>query len=269
MKRHPSLEPFSRDHNDGLILARKLTETGAKALADFRQEWDRELSDHFEEEERLLGPLCGETDRSRLLAEHEEIRALGELAHQDPEARRLGEILDAHIRWEERELFPRIELSASEIRLASLGQAAEALEKRRWKHDSRRATLVARRPVPEETVADLDFLSAVAKSPGPQWGMESEDLNATLLAWNQGEGIADHRNDEVDVLVVVVAGELRVRIEESVHRLVAGQTVLIPKGSSRSIQAVSDRAAHLNIHRRRRKLMPLGSGGPERLKSAS
>lgn len=110
--------------------------------------------------------------------------------------------------------------------------------------------------VPATAAADLGYLAEIAKLSGPQWGIETEDLNATLLTWKQGQGVQEHVNDEVDVLVVVVTGELNVHIEAAEFQLKAGQMTWIPKGTSRSMLAQTPEAAHLNIHKRRKKLMP-------------
>ncbi len=53
---------------------------------------------------------------------------------------------------------------------------------------------------------DLAGLGERAQSSGPQWSYESTDLDLTLLTWNAQQGIASHVNDEVDVVLVVVAG---------------------------------------------------------------
>jgi len=143
MKRHPALEPFSRDHNDGLILARALEEGREGADSDARIAWDLELQDHFAEEERLLGPLCSAELSARLRAEHQDIERRIQALPADP--KELGVLLDAHIRWEERELFPTIEAGASEAQLTELQRETNELEKRRWPMDARRSELVQRR----------------------------------------------------------------------------------------------------------------------------
>ena len=48
---------------------------------------------------------------------------------------------------------------------------------------------------------------------GPLWGMASADLNATLLAWEPGHELAEHVNDELDVLVVVLDGSGGVTVD--------------------------------------------------------
>jgi len=143
MRRHPALEPFSRDHNTGLILARALMEERPNAADQFREAWDRELADHFAEEERLLGHLASEGQRARLIEEHQEIEGL--MGGLPESIVALGEALDAHIRWEERFFFPAIEASASEEQLVALMRDTDVVEERRWEHEPNRERLVRRR----------------------------------------------------------------------------------------------------------------------------
>ncbi len=91
---------------------------------------------------------------------------------------------------------------------------------------------------------------------GSQWGMESVDLNATLLAWPAGEGVAEHRNDERDVLIVMLEGSASVRLDAVEHALTGHVLLLLPRGSSRSLVAGPDGARYLSIHRRRDPLVP-------------
>lgn len=86
---------------------------------------------------------------------------------------------------------------------------------------------------------------------GPLWGIASEDLNATLLAWPAGDGVAEHVNEDRDVLVVVIAGSCVVSIDGRPHELRAGGAVLIEKGRPRAIAAGIDGVRYLSIHRRR------------------
>jgi mannose-6-phosphate isomerase-like protein (cupin superfamily) len=253
MKRHPCLEPLSRDHFEGLTLARHLGLEGASVLPAFRAAWETDLRDHFEEEERLLMPLCTSEDAARLVREHREIAELGETAATDEQARLLGQRLHDHIRWEERELFVRVE-TAPEATLRSLAEETNRIEGRR--ENPLRAELVARRPKPDDPLpfADLSYFSTVAPVGGPRWGTETEDLNATLLVWRDGEGVAEHVNDDVDVIMVGVEGEGEVTVDGRLYRFAKGQTLVIPKASSRAIRALSPRFGYLNVHKRRRKL---------------
>jgi iron-sulfur cluster repair protein YtfE (RIC family) len=131
MKRHPALEPFSRDHNLGLILARKLQNPNPEAVDEFLAAWDLELASHFVDEEELLGPVIHEESLStRLLDEHRLIRNL--VACLPRTAEEVGSKLEAHIRWEERSLFPAIESGASDAELRELSQRTDEVERQRW-----------------------------------------------------------------------------------------------------------------------------------------
>lgn len=86
---------------------------------------------------------------------------------------------------------------------------------------------------------------------GARWGTETSDLNATLVAWPLGSGVAEHVNDEVDVIMVVITGEVRVEVDGDTHDLRARHLLTIPKGARRRVEVLSDEAAYLNVHRRR------------------
>jgi quercetin dioxygenase-like cupin family protein/hemerythrin len=260
MKRHPALEPFSRDHNVGLILARRLMRNEASAVTEFQQAWQEELEDHFDEEERLLSPLLLEEMRARLFAEHDALRKSatsasdGSLSQEG--AAKLGQLLDEHIRWEERELFEWIQQHVPEPTLESLSRYASQMEARRTASTMapRRAELVAKRQVDPGATVDLNYFIAAASHTGPVWSEECEDLDITLLRWAEREAIAEHINNEVDVIVVCLQGSGEVSVGETTHHLSSGMMVLIPKGQRRSFLAGSQGFAHLNIHKRRQRL---------------
>ena len=86
---------------------------------------------------------------------------------------------------------------------------------------------------------------------GPVWGMASEDLNATLLAWPAGHELAEHTNDELDVLVLVLAGTGAAVVDGERHDLAPGTLLLIEKGRSRGIRAGDAGLRYLSVHRRR------------------
>lgn len=146
IKRHEALVPLSRDHFTGLAHAQRLIKSASKdrairhkALAGFIDAWTIELSDHFEDEERLFHAYMTQDDEQRLLDEHAAIRALVGEAHElrksiDPTPERLkhiGQTLNDHIRWEERELFGRIENSLSDEQLKAMAQDTARIESER------------------------------------------------------------------------------------------------------------------------------------------
>lgn len=123
MKRSPALQPLSREHHTALTLAKAceraaqscdeglVAETCRRVLRAFSDE----LEPHFRIEEHLLLPLlCGVENQllaERTLADHQRLRALlDNLRQNDREALgSFGKCLSAHVRFEERELFPTVE----------------------------------------------------------------------------------------------------------------------------------------------------------------
>jgi len=148
MKRTPELRTLSEDHHHGLVLARRLRRTtdadsaepAAKGFLDF---WQKDTAIHFRKEEEVLLPVMarygGDISREPLLEmleDHARIRglvmqlideAMGgnvrlETLHE------IGERLEAHIRLEERVVFPLIEESLPEVALKELAARLEVKE---------------------------------------------------------------------------------------------------------------------------------------------
>lgn len=123
MKRSPILQPLSREHHTALTLAKaseRAAQSGDAALV--RQTCQRvvlaflnELEPHFQTEEDSLLPLLHSPETQalvvRTLADHQQLRGLIEALRQN-DAETLdsfGKCLTAHVRFEERELFPALE----------------------------------------------------------------------------------------------------------------------------------------------------------------
>ena len=143
MKRHPSLRKFSDDHHGGLVQARRLrraaageAEPPAEVARAFLRFWDEDTSVHFREEEEVLlavfarhgGDLDAEPVQE-MVADHTRIRGLVmTLIEEDRSGEvstdtlcRIGERLEAHIRLEERRVFPLVEASLPEEGLEEIG----------------------------------------------------------------------------------------------------------------------------------------------------
>jgi len=103
--------------------------------------------------------------------------------------------------------------------------------------------------MPERPTGPVDLTQLDGE--GPLWGLASTDLNATLLAWPPGHQVAEHVNDELDVLVVVLEGGGEVRVDGQEHFVSAGQALLIEKGAARSFTAGPEGLRYLSVHRRR------------------
>ncbi len=136
-RRHPALIPLSHDHQHALALAFRLhhpsppgpvtpvtpASSPATRAAEVADLWARELVSHFVAEETVLFPalrrhLAAEDPAqalvARLVDEHGRLRSLVEsLAAASDDAARVrllaafGDLLEAHVRAEERQLFVR------------------------------------------------------------------------------------------------------------------------------------------------------------------
>ncbi|MCP2039478.1 hemerythrin-like domain-containing protein [Neisseria sp. HSC-16F19] len=110
MKRHPALQDFSREHHTALSLANRIRkQPQADHQADIERHRD-ELLQHFDAEEQQFLPYWPQLPialQQRFAAEHAELRRL--LAQTPADAAQLAELLTAHVRFEERELFNAIQ----------------------------------------------------------------------------------------------------------------------------------------------------------------
>jgi hemerythrin-like domain-containing protein len=146
MKRHPALIPLSRDHHGGLVQAVRLRRAAADGDASARLAAARDFVEFFRNEERVhlrgeeeeLFPLFLRHVPSQPAPLREarvhhvqlegfartlEIAAAAGIADRETLAA-AGELLDAHIRLEERQLFPLIEELVPDDELARLGLAS-------------------------------------------------------------------------------------------------------------------------------------------------
>ncbi len=103
--------------------------------------------------------------------------------------------------------------------------------------------------VGEKVVDDLSQVSLLGPS-GAVWGLDSPQLNANLVVIAPGEGIAEHVNGELDVLMFVTGGSGTVVIDGVTHEIRTDSVLLIPRGATRSVRS-DDRLAYLTVHHRR------------------
>ena len=132
IKRHEALVKFSREHHYGLLLCWKIRQgvknkiqperIAAYALYFF----DEDLIKHFEEEEATLFPRLAEQDPLRIQAinEHQKIYSLTDRITKEVASyelvNELADMLDKHIRFEERTLFNHLQSKLSDDELTEL-----------------------------------------------------------------------------------------------------------------------------------------------------
>lgn len=133
LKRHPALVPLSRDHHFGLLLCWKIR-TGISKQVDLKRIVDYvvyfyndHLKQHFFEEEKYIFVWLNENDEKRIKAEnqHKQIADLVDRLTGEPDSqlntlRQIESVVDMHIRFEERDLFPYVQQQLNEADLEKL-----------------------------------------------------------------------------------------------------------------------------------------------------
>ena len=90
---------------------------------------------------------------------------------------------------------------------------------------------------------------------GVVWTLEgSSELNANLVRFGMGGGVGEHVNDEVEVIIVGIAGSGVVRVDGEEHPVSNGTLTFVPRGVRRSTRSLSEDFAYLTVHRRRSPL---------------
>ncbi len=154
IKRAPELQPISREHHRALLVAHRIVHVlegrafagpavGFPELLDEMSEFhESHFLPHAREEETRLGPGLnalgpdGAAEFDRLRSEHASLERLMDGAcdqdRPDDERRNAlrtyGQLLETHVRYEERELFQMIEERFAPELLADIGAALAEYE---------------------------------------------------------------------------------------------------------------------------------------------
>lgn len=140
MKRSEALKPLSHEHHHALFVAKVICdqEGGGDSRERFLEFWKKESEQHFRAEEEILLPGSGlpgpdrDEEVARMLSDHLAIRrgaaSLGADEASPAEIVELAELLRAHVRFEERELFPRIEREMDPDALEKLAARLEPFD---------------------------------------------------------------------------------------------------------------------------------------------
>ncbi len=142
MKRNPNLRKLSDDHHSGLVQARRLKRAAAgeedapETVRAFLRFWAEDTRLHFREEEEVLlavfarhGGDPGSEPVREMVADHARIRGLvmkldeeSGVGEVDPATlQEIGDRLEAHIRLEERRVFPLVEEALTDEALEEIG----------------------------------------------------------------------------------------------------------------------------------------------------
>lgn len=85
---------------------------------------------------------------------------------------------------------------------------------------------------------------------GVVWGLDSPQLNANLVKLDAGHEMPEHASADLDVLILVQAGEGVVVVDQVEHVVQTDSLLLVPAGARRVIRATR-RLVYFSIHARR------------------
>lgn len=137
IKRHESLIPLSRDHHHGLLLCWKIRTGEKKGISPERiysyanYFFTSQLVAHFQMEEENVFPLLGPEDPlvKQALQEHKDLESLFTKDEGNGEdLMELANLLEQHIRFEERVLFTEIQNRAGEEALMNIQKLEDEIK---------------------------------------------------------------------------------------------------------------------------------------------
>lgn len=141
MKRHKNIQPLSRDHHFGLLFCWKIrkgltNQTEIERINHYiNYFWNFHLHQHFIAEETILFNTIKDKLCDDGFSQHAEIASqlhkINSFQKTDSKAYRdLADLIDAHIRFEERILFPHLEKMLSPNQMTIIG-----LELEQWHNE--------------------------------------------------------------------------------------------------------------------------------------
>jgi quercetin dioxygenase-like cupin family protein len=107
-----------------------------------------------------------------------------------------------------------------------------------------------------ESVVDVAEALRQARYDGAIWSLNCEQLNVNLMRLSTGEGIPEHVNGELDVLLVVFEGAGELTVDGESHDLGPGVALVVPRGARRGLRCSRGPLVYLTAHRQRGGLMP-------------
>jgi hemerythrin-like domain-containing protein len=136
IKRSPQLAPLSREHHEALLFIWKIRQglkNGAsidKLRAYSLWYWKEHIKAHFFQEEKILLPYmpAGHPMAEQLKKEHEQIRELVLTLDKEADEQTLTilcDLVEKHIRFEERQLFVYLETILTQEQLDTIHKELE------------------------------------------------------------------------------------------------------------------------------------------------
>jgi hemerythrin-like domain-containing protein len=134
IKRNEHIVKLSRDHHASLLFCWKLRQgvkyhISADRLIKYVQYfWQHHFSIHFKEEEEFLFAPLHDKVVQKAIDDHQEIKifieqiSLHGAESEDNVLLELAEMVNAHVRYEERILFPHLEVNLSDEQLEKIGR---------------------------------------------------------------------------------------------------------------------------------------------------
>lgn len=129
MKRNKNIVPLSQDHHFGLLCSWKIRQ-GLKKEVDIDRIqkyvdyfWNNSLKQHFKEEELLFASL-NDDFTLRVIKEHSDLEKLHQHIITENSSTLLiefSDLLEKHIRFEERQWFPYLESTHNDSELEEIG----------------------------------------------------------------------------------------------------------------------------------------------------
>jgi hemerythrin-like domain-containing protein len=133
IKRSLELQTLSREHHSGLLFVWKLREglkkgTSSERLTDYVSwYWRTHMRRHLSKEEKIILPLMPKNSLAeKVEVEHNYIKEILHDIYTDPlreDFARLADVIERHIRFEERELFQYLQDHLSKDHLALIQTA--------------------------------------------------------------------------------------------------------------------------------------------------
>jgi len=138
IKRNENIVKLSRDHHASLLFCWKIRQ-GIKYHASphriiqyVRYFWNQHFSAHFKEEEEFLFPPLKDDFVQKAIDDHQKIKTFIEqitvegLENEEENLSELAEMVEQHVRYEERILFPHLEQKLSDKQLEIIGEQIDS-----------------------------------------------------------------------------------------------------------------------------------------------